>query len=632
MPLINLKTDLKSLRYGKDTLGGGYSGQPYIQKKIPTSFNNLGADQDFILRGGISAVTDSGTDVLRLGKMFTDLKSPNGLLFIAKQQILSRTAVRTQSSVGTLNEGVYSPLNTLAQAGVSAFGLHFLKQGKNPVPGSPGSLTTYLEVVTSTQPNDKNRLVKFYKEKQDIKIEGNPVLYSYTGGPGSPLGVGNTTIFLGQRTGINASNYQPYQNFTVKSVLNNKQEGGLKIDPEKPWIKSNKSILPNTNVNTPQSSSFDFQLTGSLRPAQEFITGSNGYFYNPVTSGGASDQYKKAFPTSIVFPITSWNLGTGQKLWNNSVYNSGSTFPDSTNSSNFDNGTITYNQTQLAGAVSYKKSGKVTDFRKVIRESLINPSKKVATDSGQLIEAPDYQIKRIENRNQLGDPGNRKNKSYASYTKGPVDKTTNKPTGPLDQINASPVGSNPSDYNDLVTFNIITFDGIAMTFRAFLGSISDSYTAAIDSQKYVGRGENFYTYNGQTRKISLSWTVAAQSKAELIPMYKKLSYLASNTAPIYKDGFMQGPLVKLTVGGYFHQLPGYIDGLTFEMGEESPWEIQINDSGGIDKTVSELSHIIKVTGFNFTPIPNYLPQRGAHFIDLWNGSATLWENNTTSIN
>ena len=56
MPLIDLKTDLKSLRYGKDTLGGGDSGQPYIQKSIPENFNNLGSSKDFLLRGGINGL------------------------------------------------------------------------------------------------------------------------------------------------------------------------------------------------------------------------------------------------------------------------------------------------------------------------------------------------------------------------------------------------------------------------------------------------------------------------------------------------------------------------------------------------------------------------------------------------
>ena len=51
-----------------------------------------------------------------------------------------------------------------------------------------------------------------------------------------------------------------------------------------------------------------------------------------------------------------------------------------------------------------------------------------------------------------------------------------------------------------------------------------------------------------------------------------------------------------------------------------------------DRTTSELPHIIKVTGFSFVPISNYLPQQGAHFIDLWNGQKTLWSNNTTSVN
>ncbi len=76
-------------------------------------------------------------------------------------------------------------------------------------------------------------------------------------------------------------------------------------------------------------------------------------------------------------------------------------------------------------------------------------------------------------------------------------------TKPLDEINASKVGADPSLYNDLVTFNICPLNNQNwMTFRAFLGSFSDSYSGAINSQQYVGRGENFYTYQGFTRKIS----------------------------------------------------------------------------------------------------------------------------------
>ena len=95
MGLINLKTDLKSLRYGNDRIGGGNSGQPYITTDIPDEISPYIGTTDFLLRGGINTVADSLEDVKRLGKMFADTKSPNGLLFIAKQQLLSRTAVRT---------------------------------------------------------------------------------------------------------------------------------------------------------------------------------------------------------------------------------------------------------------------------------------------------------------------------------------------------------------------------------------------------------------------------------------------------------------------------------------------------------------------------------------------------------
>jgi hypothetical protein len=108
--------------------------------------------------------------------------------------------------------------------------------------------------------------------------------------------------------------------------------------------------------------------------------------------------------------------------------------------------------------------------------------------------------------------------------------------------------------------------------------------------------------------------VFAQSKEELIPMYKKLNYLASTTAPDYSpNGYMRGVLVQLTVGGYLHEQPGFITGLSYDLSFEAPWEIGIGDGegdgiAGNDPTVKELPHMIKVTGFNFTPIHRFVPQ------------------------
>tara|TARA_R110001592_G_scaffold316575_3_gene593101 strand:- start:439 stop:1089 length:651 start_codon:yes stop_codon:yes gene_type:complete len=108
----------------------------------------------------------------------------------------------------------------------------------------------------------------------------------------------------------------------------------------------------------------------------------------------------------------------------------------------------------------------------------------------------------------------------------------------------------------------------------------------------------------------MSFTVAAQSKPEIMVMYRKLNYLASNLAPEYTSaGYMAGPLVQLTMGGWCYELPGFISSLTLEVPQESPWEIGINDVGKFDDTVKEMPHIIKVTGLSFTPIHTFRPAK-----------------------
>jgi hypothetical protein len=64
--------------------------------------------------------------------------------------------------------------------------------------------------------------------------------------------------------------------------------------------------------------------------------------------------------------------------------------------------------------------------------------------------------------------------------------------------------------------------------------------------------------------------------------------------------------------------PGIITSLTYDVPQESPWEIAIpsseassdssNTSGFLsDNSVKELPHMIKVTGFQFIPIHNFVP-------------------------
>jgi hypothetical protein len=273
---------------------------------------------------------------------------------------------------------------------------------------------------------------------------------------------------------------------------------------------------------------------------------------------------------------------------------------------------------------SSKDSTEISDFRKDIPSTQKFPGGK----KNILSAAPDYKTKNIEQRVNLGDPGKR-NKNTTSYTTGLL-KSDGTKYGALDKINATPLyqsskANHSGDRNDLVKFSIgiISNDRengpdplnppplkrTYIHFRAFLDSMDDSYAAEWNDFRYMGRGEKFYRYNGFTRTINLSWTVAAQSKEELIPMYQKLNFLASSLAPDYSaNGYMRGNLAVLTIGGYLFEQPGIINSINYSVPTESPWEIGISDTAGFDHTVKEMPHMIKVTGFSFTPIQEFVPK------------------------
>ena len=154
-----------------------------------------------------------------------------------------------------------------------------------------------------------------------------------------------------------------------------------------------------------------------------------------------------------------------------------------------------------------------------------------------------------------------------------------------------------------------------MHFRAFIDSFSDNYSAEWNAINYMGRAEKFYKYKGFDRTINMSFTVVAQSRPEITAMYDKLNFLASSLAPEYLDssssGYMAGNIAYLTLGGYVHEQPGIITQLTYDIPEESPWEIGITTDGkpADPKDVRQLPHIIRVTNFQFIPIHTFRPEK-----------------------
>lgn len=191
-------------------------------------------------------------------------------------------------------------------------------------------------------------------------------------------------------------------------------------------------------------------------------------------------------------------------------------------------------------------------------------------------------------------------------------------------------------------FKIITPDGSKwLYFRAFLDSFNDSYNGNWSSFNYVGRGEQFHTYNSFDRKIDLGFKIAAQTRYEMRPLYQKMVYLASSTAPTYSEkGFMRGTLAEVTVGSYIYQMPGIINSVTYNWQQDYQWEIAMNapetvlneqDSGDIYQ--QELPMVLDCN-ISFTPIHKFTPQTGLqHYItaDSTPSDKTLFFKNGRAI-
>jgi hypothetical protein len=140
-----------------------------------------------------------------------------------------------------------------------------------------------------------------------------------------------------------------------------------------------------------------------------------------------------------------------------------------------------------------------------------------------------------------------------------------------------------------------------MVFRAYLTSLSDASSPKWNPINYIGRGEDFYIYNGFSRKIQIGFKVAALSEKEMKPMYQKLNYLMGNVMPDYKDNLMRGPIVRMTVGNWIDGQTGILNSVSYTVPQDSPWEISLGEdvTSGVDTLI--LPHIVEVN-MTFTPI------------------------------
>jgi hypothetical protein len=581
MPLLDLKTDLKSLKYGKDRPGGGNSGQPYIQNNISNPKDILGFDDGLIRGGAIGAAKASLNDTIRIGKWLKDFSK--GPLWIVKQVGLQRSNPKLETLPG-LGGFFGEPtrlynlgLNTLAQVPVNAFGVHFDRHGLLPI--QPAS-TKYLNVANRNNQGEgapNNRLVKL-KDKLLGSVSAPPStttnifnnisnllskigitlpklgtnIYDYDGGPGSVYGIGRTLI---RRRG----------NFTIENQDVTGNEWAL---------KGAKEAGIGYRISGHSGGTID-GYTDASRRITNFTGVSNqtGSIFAPNKSFFLDKR-----GIASVFGGRRDNIPLGLDI--GSETNTAKSYPYYGN---------TFNKNVKKYRAIFSISGKDT--------SQTNTS---------------YNNSGIEYFN-----GNTTIKIKGNWADSNREERIG--SGLTDRINLSPILKNVSsvitqdtingsNIRDLVNLRILAINGDKpseadlMAFRAYITQFSDSTDAKWNPVQYIGRGEEFYTYTGFGRKVQIGFKVATLSEKEMEPVYQKLNYLMSNLMPDYSNGLMRGPFVKMTVGNWFNNQDGILNSLSYTIPQDSPWEIAIDEpEGGSAKKLLVLPHIVEVA-LSFTPI------------------------------
>lgn len=645
MGLINLTTNLKNLRFDKDTPGGGSSGLPYIKDVLPEfspdggySSQLIKSSIDYPYRGGTSLPIFQAKDATRIRRFLNDF--PKGPAFTAKQIGLQKTnpLLETGERAGRLNTQVYnSNANLLAQIVTSGDGTHVPRPGSNA-----NDLLTEerkYEYIVSHKDTNQNRLVVLWGTKIQsdssndllsfdssitklgISPIDNNILFDYAGGPGSDLyGQGQTLIL--RTTNTNSSLSLPEDGIInylgalgLTDLIKTKSIPGLKdlLYPKKtsprfvaPQSFDQPTTAANASINTPFIPT-PVDLSGGV----ENIDFTDNPFGDSKYPKSSYQQYSPDFirpektPTEFEGTINQFN------------------------------NTMAYSKL-LSSKGNDLTVSTLQDFRSQTNDPTVTA---LADSVSYTIGGPNGDGFKIESRIGVGSPGRRlsstRNNFYNPFPEG-QDKIN---MSPIYRKNiGNPVEQDSPAVRDLIKFCIEVIDNgypdttNRMHFRAYITNFSDNIGADWNSQKYMGRGENFYTYQGFTRDVSFTFIVAAQSVQEMEKIYQKVNYLASTLHPDYQEGtgFMRGSLHKLTIGEYFYRTTGVITSMNISVEDNYPWEIKMRqpeleitnavstalnngtsvfDPSEDDRGQMEVPQILKIQ-MSFKPIMDTLPQRG----------------------
>jgi hypothetical protein len=134
---------------------------------------------------------------------------------------------------------------------------------------------------------------------------------------------------------------------------------------------------------------------------------------------------------------------------------------------------------------------------------------------------------------------------------------------------------------------------------------SDSFTPGWDRIDIMGRPDGAYLYTTFERSVSFNFTVAALSRSEMIPMWRKLNYLSTYTMPDFNGSARpSGPFMRISIGSLFKNTPGFISSLTYTIPDDTNWDIADDTD---TPNAKQLPMVVDVA-MSFTVVGDFRPQ------------------------
>ena len=608
-------------KYSKDISGGGFSGQPFIKRPIPSldderigqyyDLTTQALSLDFPVRGGSYEEIASREDFARIDRFF--LYYPQGKAFTDKYRSLLRSnpKIETGREAGDSNTRIFpignsglGSRNMIEQIASVGVGFHLPNAGSDIF-----SLTEQEDLygrIVAKKPTNENRLVSLYNLKilPEPSVNFNPSnatvintgmsrirdsieLFNYDGGPNSLYGQTSTLIrratdFRGAI--INTNDAPKFIRSFVKNIRDEDVQGTTFTED---GINYQNLLAASLKAERELSGSFDVRKNAGLIVQDEDRSNLQGI---PLQQTEGAIRVDKNTDTSITLKTTS-----------------------------------TYDQLMKMGDRNNSNVFKVaTDFRKNVNTKI---SSKIGTNA-------DYTRTDVNKTTRvgIGSPGSRRDRTTINRADSDTQDKINLLDVQPSQYNGFADGGDGRDFIKF-GFDVIPNDNSpqrSVNFRAFLTGYTDNHTAQWDAQRYAGRGENFYNYQGFDRQVSFNFKVAAQSKQEMLPLYRKLNWLLSTLYPDYSDqGFMRGNIVRLTIGDLFHRTPGILTSLNLSLQDDYPWEIAYDSpERKLDSDMLETPQIIDVAA-SFNPILYSLPEY-ADFSQAKNNGILLTGDESTS--